>query len=153
MQRWAQCLPSGGTVRQTFKISISLLWKWKWSRSVVPYSLRPHGPQAPLSVGFSRREYWSGLPCHPPEDLPNPGIEPESLESLALAGKGFTTRTTRKLLTPYDWLITDVSVWKLAIGIDFIYNIYHMIAICKLQWIAVWRLECWEQNMNETYQL
>ena len=34
--------------------------------------------QAPLSMGFSRQEYWSGLPCPPPGDLPNPGIEPRS---------------------------------------------------------------------------
>ena len=34
--------------------------------------------QAPLSMGFSRQEYWSGLPFPSPEDLPNPGIEPES---------------------------------------------------------------------------
>ena len=34
--------------------------------------------QAPLSMGFSRQEYWSGLPCRPPEDLPNTGTEPES---------------------------------------------------------------------------
>ena len=33
--------------------------------------------QAPLSMGFSRQEYWSGLPCPPPGDLPDPGIEPE----------------------------------------------------------------------------
>ena len=33
---------------------------------------------APLSLGFSRQEYWSGLPCRPPEDLPNRGIEPKS---------------------------------------------------------------------------
>ena len=32
--------------------------------------------QAPLSMGFSRQEYWSGLPCPPPGHLPNPGIEP-----------------------------------------------------------------------------
>ena len=32
--------------------------------------------QAPLSMGFSRQEYWSGLPCPPPGDLPDPGIEP-----------------------------------------------------------------------------
>ena len=32
--------------------------------------------QAPLSMGFSRQEYWSGLPCPPPGDLPAPGIEP-----------------------------------------------------------------------------
>ena len=33
--------------------------------------------QAPLSMGFSRQEYWSGLPCPPPGDLPDAGIEPE----------------------------------------------------------------------------
>ena len=42
--------------------------------------------QAPLSMGFSRQEYWSGLPCPPPGDLPSPGMEPTSLSSLALAG-------------------------------------------------------------------
>ena len=42
-------------------------------------------------MGFSRQEYWSGLPCPPPGDLPNPGIELESLESPALAGRVFTT--------------------------------------------------------------
>ena len=50
--------------------------------------------QAPLSVGFSRQEYWSGLPCPPPGYLPNTGIEPESLTSPALAGRIFTTSTT-----------------------------------------------------------
>ena len=44
--------------------------------------------QAPLSVGFSRQEYWSGLPCPPARDLPNPGIELMSLLSFAL---GFFT--------------------------------------------------------------
>ena len=42
--------------------------------------------QALLSVGFSRQEYWSGLPCPPPGDLPNPGIEPASP---ALSGRFF----------------------------------------------------------------
>ena len=42
--------------------------------------------QAPLSMGFSRQEYWSGLSCPPSGDLPNPGIEPDSLMSPALAG-------------------------------------------------------------------
>ena len=40
--------------------------------------------QAPLSMGFSRQEYWSGLPCFPPGHLPDPGIEPASPVSLAL---------------------------------------------------------------------
>ena len=39
--------------------------------------------QAPLSIGFSQQEYWSGLPFPPPEDLPHSGIEPESLPSSA----------------------------------------------------------------------
>ena len=47
--------------------------------------------QAPLSIGFSRQEYWSGLPCPPSGDLPNPGIE---LVSLALTGRFFITRVT-----------------------------------------------------------
>ena len=38
----------------------------------------------PLSMGFSRQEYWTGLPCPPPGDLPDPGIEPASPESPAL---------------------------------------------------------------------
>ena len=44
--------------------------------------------QAPLSPGFSRHEHWSGLPCPPPGDLPDPGIEPASLRSLALTDLG-----------------------------------------------------------------
>ena len=47
--------------------------------------------QAPPSLGFSRREHWSGLPFPPPEDLPNPGIKPESPVAPALAGGFFTT--------------------------------------------------------------
>ena len=45
--------------------------------------------QAPLSMGFSRQEYCSGLPFPSPGDLPNPGIEPRSLKSPALAGRLF----------------------------------------------------------------
>ena len=48
-------------------------------------------PWAPLSMGFSRQEYWSGLPLSSPRDLPYPEIEPESLASLALAGGFFTS--------------------------------------------------------------
>ena len=55
--------------------------------------------QAPLSMGFSRQEYWSGLPFPSPEDLPDPGIKPASLVSPALAGRFFTTGTTWEALT------------------------------------------------------
>ena len=47
--------------------------------------------QAPLCMVLSRQEYWSGLPCPPPRDLPNPGIETMSLMSPALTGGFFTT--------------------------------------------------------------
>ena len=43
---------------------------------------------------ISRQEYWSGLPCPPPGALPDPGIEPASLKTLALAGRFFTTNAT-----------------------------------------------------------
>ena len=49
--------------------------------------------QAPLSMGLSRQEYWSGLPFPPPRDLPNPGIKSTSP---ALAGGFFTTKPPRK---------------------------------------------------------
>ena len=53
---------------------------------------------APLSMGFSRQESWSGLPCPPPGDLPDPGIEPLSLMSPTLAGRFFTTSATWEAL-------------------------------------------------------
>ena len=46
--------------------------------------------QAPLCMGFSKQEYWSGLPFPPPGDLPNPGIKPVSVMSPALIGGFFT---------------------------------------------------------------
>ena len=54
--------------------------------------------QAPLCIGFSRQEYWSGLPCPPPGDLPNPVIKPKSLTSPALAGGFFTNSATWETL-------------------------------------------------------
>ena len=50
--------------------------------------------QAPLSMGFSRAEDWSGLPCSPPGDLTNGGTEPASLMYSALAGGFFITSAT-----------------------------------------------------------
>ena len=52
---------------------------------------------APLSVGFSMQEYWSGLPCAPPGDLPKPGIKPGiNVVSPALAGRFSTTKPPGK---------------------------------------------------------
>ena len=58
--------------------------------------------QAPLSMGFSRQEYWSELPCPSPGDLPDPGITSVSLTSPALAGGFFTTSTTWEALPEFN---------------------------------------------------
>ena len=50
--------------------------------------------QAHLSMEFSRQEYWSGWPCPPPRDYPDPGIKPTSLMYPALAGRFFTTSSS-----------------------------------------------------------
>ena len=60
--------------------------------------------QAPLSMGFSRQEYWSGLPCLPPEDLSDPEIKSASLMSLVLAGGFFTTSATWEAPIRLDYL-------------------------------------------------
>ena len=52
--------------------------------------------QAPLSIGFPRQEYGSGLPFPSPGDLPDPGMEPASLASLLLAGRFFNTEPPGK---------------------------------------------------------
>ena len=56
------------------------------SDSAIPWTV---AHQAPLSMGFSREKYWSGLPCPSPGDFPDPGIKPKFLMSPALAGGYF----------------------------------------------------------------
>ena len=56
--------------------------------------------QAPLSILFPREEYWSGLPCPPPGDLPNLETEPASLMSLVLADGFFTASGSLPLEKP-----------------------------------------------------
>ena len=74
-----------------------LLWPTSVSCTVVSDSVQPYGLytacQVPLSMGFSRQEYWSGLQYPSLGDLPNPGIELMSL-SPALAGRFFTISST-----------------------------------------------------------
>ena len=77
--------------------------KWKWSHSVVSNSLRPHGHQAPPSMGFSRQEYWSGLPFPAPGNFPtqgwNPGL-PHCRQTLSI----WATR----------------EVWKQKVGLKYL---------------------------------
>ena len=68
--------------------------------------------QAPLSMGFSRQEYWSELPCPPLGDLPNPGTELVSLISPALAGGQFTTSATWE--DPYMSIQKQNILWVIA---------------------------------------
>ena len=74
--------------------------------------------QVPLSMRFSRQEYWSGLPFPPPGNLPNPGIEPTSPMFPTLAGRFFTTSATWEA-TLYNTgteksqsLVEDAYTWR-----------------------------------------
>ena len=61
------------------------------SNSAIPWTV---ARQDPLSMGFSRQEYWIGLPIPSPEKLPDPGIKSESLALPPLAGGFFTTESS-----------------------------------------------------------
>ena len=69
--------------------------------------------QASLSMGFSRQEYWSGLPCPPPGNLPNPGIEPASpglpADSLLLSHEGSPMKT---YLATGHFILKNTSPYK-----------------------------------------
>ena len=69
--------------------------------------------QAPLSIGFSRQEYWSGLPFPSPGDLPDPGIEPASP---ALAGGFFTTEPPWKPLREMGRVLNDPRNERPSLG-------------------------------------
>ena len=62
--------------------------------SVMSDCLWPYGLLVPLSMGFSSKEYWSGLPCPPPGVLLDPGIKPTCLMFRALTSRFFTSSTT-----------------------------------------------------------
>ena len=61
--------------------------------------------QTPLRTGFSRKEYWSGLPCPPPEDLLDPGIEPDPLVSLAWRQILYPLSYLEVLLKEQNWAL------------------------------------------------
>ena len=84
--------------------------------------------QAPLSMGFSMQEYWSGLPFPVPGDLPDPGIELTSLMSPALAGRFFTTSATWE--AHQDIIFLKIIVLEASISQSS--NIAHSIFIYKL---------------------
>ena len=71
--------------------------------------------QAPLSMGFPRQKYWSGLPFPPPGELPNPGIEPMSPASPALQVSSFTTKPASFLLQMKMSLFHKISQNQMSI--------------------------------------
>ena len=71
---------------------------------VTPWSV---ACQMPLSMGFSRQDYWSGFAFPSPWHLPDPGVEPTSLASLALAGRFFTTVTPGKPRNEKLWKLEE----------------------------------------------
>ena len=95
--------------------------------------------QSPLSMGFSRREYESGLPFPPAGDLPDPGIEPLSLTSPALAGRLFITLQTgetNKNFPGQHLLINELTAWQLPfLPLD------------------MWLLRSWQQPSGPQLQL
>ena len=117
-----------------FQCLFNKKWKWKWSRSVVSDSLRPHGLyvayQTPPSMGFSRQEYWSGVPFPSLGDLPDPGIEPGSPEFQADAltseppGKPYRRLTADQFSKNFQmWDQTFLFYTRCRDNFDVWYNI------------------------------
>ena len=79
--------------------------------------------RAPLSMGFPRQAYWSGLPFPSPGDLSdNPGTEPKSLASPALAGKFFTTSAIWEAQT--NWTPKYLETKMPLLNFSFKWNLY-----------------------------
>ena len=79
---------------------------------------------APLSMGFSRQGYWSGLPHPPPGDLPHPGIEPMAsaapalqVDSLLLSHWGSPRKESNYLFNPQGWLPTRTLLTSVPISL------------------------------------
>ena len=92
--------------------------------------------QVPLSVRFSRQDFWSGFPCPPPGELPDPGLKPMSLMSPAMACGFFTTSTAWE--APFlIWLLISVFSSSLILpGTTFLF--FH--GFCTWQKIKVLNL-------------
>ena len=96
--------------------------------------------QAPLSTGSSRQEYWSGLPCLPPEDLPNPGIEPRSpalqVDLLPTEPPGMPKNTRVGSLSLLQGIFpTQESNWSLLHCRRILYQLsYQRISVVHPKW-------------------
>ena len=98
-----------------------------FSHYVVPDSLGvtpwTFARQAPLSLGFSRQGYWSGLSCSSPGDLPDPRVKPESLTSPDLAGGFSTTKATwgnPQMFEYFDFALEADEVDRIQLPLTFL---------------------------------
>ena len=105
--------------------------------------------QAPLSMGFTRQEYWSGLLCPSPGDLPNAGIEPESLTLPPLAGRFFTTSTTWEAQFSEYYLFKHVSS-KAVTLLVFNRDMQSILAFSKtlLWYVAEPEVRWWQRTLE-----
>ena len=99
--------------------------------------------QAPLSMGFSKQEYWKGLPCPPPGNRPHPGIESVSLMSPALAGGFFTTNFT------WEAQLMHIQIYILHMCFHVLYVNILPCAVCcaeslshALHFVTPWSVAC-----------
>ena len=92
-------------------IELLLLLLSRFSHAQLCSTLWTVARQAPLSMGFSQQEYWSGLPCLPPGDLPNPGTKPRSpalqADSLLLSHQGSLIELPTPGLTTFRLVLQD----------------------------------------------
>ena len=114
-----------------------------------------HDHQAPLSTGFSRQEYWTGLPCPPPGDLPNPGIESRSpalqADSLLPEPPGKPEKTSLAVNTVIAWILPTEKGKSLP-------HPKVMVFVLKTNIVNHWCLvfqhregeleSCWSQNLR-----
>ena len=112
--------------------------------------------QAPLSTGFSRQEYWSGLPCPPPGHLPHPGIESVSLASPTLAREFFTTSTTWESLYTYrsPTKIWYSKKWPEQAGLYLLdKETINLWRIDKTKELGLGVINCWRSNTVCVYSV
>ena len=124
-------------------------------------------PQAPLSTGFSRQEYWSELPFPSPGDLPDPGTEPATP---ALAGEFFTTESSGKPiwkkkknylfavlglrgstwdLVPWPGKSQDTGLFKSNLENMFLHTLVHSCLFAMTKWWKKPRCPLMDERVNK----
>ena len=99
VRRMASFFGYSSYLRYPIKTATALNWTECFSHVWLFATVWTVAHQAPPSMGFSRQDYWSGLPFSPAGDLPELGFEPVSFASPAIAGPFFTTTTTEEALS------------------------------------------------------